>query len=175
TATYITQTPNSDLSAEQALSELSSGILRVATTTGVITSLGDQLPLANGGTGASLSDPGADRVLFWDDSAGAVTWLTIGSGLSLSDTTLTATGGAGAETLDDLTDVTITDAQDGDVLTYDSDASAWINAALPAGNFDPSANQTITGDWVFQGAFSWDDGDNHTFDVEFEVDDESII
>jgi hypothetical protein len=50
-ATYITQTANGSLSAEQAIGALSSGILRGATTTGVITSLGDTLPVANGGTG----------------------------------------------------------------------------------------------------------------------------
>lgn len=54
------------------------------------------LALANGGTGASLSDPNADRIGFWDDSAGAFTWLTVGSGLTITDTTLTATGGSGA-------------------------------------------------------------------------------
>ena len=47
-----------------------------------------QLPLANGGTGANLVDPNADRILFWDDSAGASTWLTIGDGLVISGTTL---------------------------------------------------------------------------------------
>lgn len=41
---------------------------------------------------AALSDPGADRILFWDDSAGAVAWLEAGSGLSISGTTITATG-----------------------------------------------------------------------------------
>jgi hypothetical protein len=50
------------------------------------------LPLANGGTGAALTDPNADRILFWDDSAGAVTWLTVSTGLSLSGTTLTNSG-----------------------------------------------------------------------------------
>lgn len=43
-----------------------------------------------------LSDPNADRVLFWDDSAGVYTFLTVGAGLSISDTTITATGGSGA-------------------------------------------------------------------------------
>ena len=38
----------------------------------------------------SLADPDADRVLFWDDSAGALKWLTVGNGLLLSGTTLTA-------------------------------------------------------------------------------------
>ena len=51
------------------------------------------ITLADGGTGAVLVDPGADRMLFWDDSAGAVTWLTAGTGLSITDTTLNASGG----------------------------------------------------------------------------------
>lgn len=80
-ATYITQTANGTLSAEQALASLSSGIMRVATTTGVITSLGDVLPIANGGTnnssaytagsvvfsdGTSLTQDNTN--LFWDDA-----------------------------------------------------------------------------------------------------------
>lgn len=52
-----------------------------------------QLPLANGGTGANLTDPNADRILFWDDSAGAVTWLEAGSGLTISGTTISTSGG----------------------------------------------------------------------------------
>ena len=39
----------------------------------------------------SLSDPDADRILFWDDSAGVTAWLTVGSNLSVSGTTITAT------------------------------------------------------------------------------------
>jgi hypothetical protein len=53
---------------------------------------GTDVALADGGTGASLADPGADRILFWDDSAGAVTWLEVGSGLSITDTTIAASG-----------------------------------------------------------------------------------
>lgn len=49
---------------------------------------GTDVALADGGTGASLTDPNADRIMFWDDSAGAVTWLTAGSGLTITDTTL---------------------------------------------------------------------------------------
>lgn len=49
------------------------------------------LSLINGGTGSNLVDPNADRILFWDDSAGSVDWLTAGSGLSISGTTITAT------------------------------------------------------------------------------------
>jgi len=54
-----------------------------------------QLPLANGGTAANLADPGADRILFWDDSAGAVTWLTLGTNLTITGTTIDAAGGGG--------------------------------------------------------------------------------
>src|SRR3990167_2127298 len=50
-ATYITQTADGDLSGEQALSSLSTGIMRVATTTGAITSLTDSAGLI-----ANISD-----------------------------------------------------------------------------------------------------------------------
>lgn len=69
------------------------------------------LSLADGGTGESLADPGADRILFWDDSAGAVTWLTVGTNLTITDTTLDASGAGGAAwgsitgTLSDQTDL----------------------------------------------------------------------
>lgn len=44
---------------------------------------------------AALADPNADRLLFWDDSAGAYTFLTLGTNLSITGTTLDATGGGG--------------------------------------------------------------------------------
>ena len=48
------------------------------------------VPLAKGGTGVSLTDPGADRIMFWDDSAGQTTWLTPGTNLTITGTTLDA-------------------------------------------------------------------------------------
>lgn len=54
---------------------------------------GTDVPLADGGTGASLSDPNADRILFWDDSAGGVTWLTAGTNLTITGTSIAASGG----------------------------------------------------------------------------------
>lgn len=53
--------------------------------------LGSALPIGSGGTGAALTDPNADRILFWDDSATSVAFLEAGSGLSISGTTLSAT------------------------------------------------------------------------------------
>lgn len=61
----------------------------LATEAGALFSFSEKLNLASGGTGVSLSDPGADRVMFWDDSAGSVTWLTFGTGLAISGTTAT--------------------------------------------------------------------------------------
>ena len=43
--------------------------------------------------GADLTipaDPNADTILFWDDSAGATAWLTLGTGLSITGTTISA-------------------------------------------------------------------------------------
>lgn len=54
--------------------------------------LSGQVPLANGGTGANLTDPNSDKILFWDDSAGAVTWLEPGTGISITNTTISVTG-----------------------------------------------------------------------------------
>lgn len=59
------------------------------------TQLSGQVPLANGGTAANLSAPGADRILFYDQTGGGVTWLTAGSGLTITGTTMTASGGSG--------------------------------------------------------------------------------
>lgn len=48
------------------------------------------VPLASGGTGVALVDPNADRLVFWDDSAGNMAFLTPGTGLSISGTTIAA-------------------------------------------------------------------------------------
>lgn len=42
----------------------------------------------------ALADPNADRILFWDDSAGAAAFLEVSTGLTLSGTTLTTNDAA---------------------------------------------------------------------------------
>lgn len=42
---------------------------------------------------ADLGDPGADRIVFWDESANTYKWLTIGTGLTITDTTISASLG----------------------------------------------------------------------------------
>lgn len=73
-ATYITQTANGSLSAEQALSSLSTGIMRVATTTGVITSLTDSAGIA-----ANISDETGTGLLVFGGTP-SLTTPNIGNG-----------------------------------------------------------------------------------------------
>jgi hypothetical protein len=69
----------------------------------------------------ALSDPNADRLYFWDDSAGAVDFLTAGAGLTITGTTIAATGfGSTASTTQVLTG---TDAAT--AVTPDSLAALW--------------------------------------------------
>jgi hypothetical protein len=82
-----------------ALGTPTSGALNNCTGLPLSTGVTGQLSLANGGTGASLADPNADRVMFWDDSAGQVTWLTMGANLTIVGTTLNASGGGGGSDL----------------------------------------------------------------------------
>lgn len=65
------------------LRDLENGISLTSGVTGI-------LPLANGGTARALSDPNADRLLFWDDSSGYFEFLSIGSGLNITGTTITS-------------------------------------------------------------------------------------
>lgn len=60
---------------------------------GTITGTG-VVPLAQGGTGQALVDPNADRIVFWDDSDGAMEFLEVGSGLNLTGNTLSSTAAA---------------------------------------------------------------------------------
>lgn len=70
---------------------------------------------------ADLADPNADRLLFWDDSAGAYAYLTLGTGLSITDTTLNVTGASLAD--GDYGDITASSS--GTVLTIDNDVVTY--------------------------------------------------
>lgn len=50
-------------------------------------------------------DAGADKLVFWDESADKLTYLTVGTGLSISDKTITASSSHDAVTLGTVTDV----------------------------------------------------------------------
>ena len=116
-ATYIVQTADVTLTNEQALGALATGILKNTTTSGVLSIAaqgtdyyapgGTDVALADGGTGATLADPNADRIMFWDDSAGQVTWLTAGTGLTITGTTIDASGAGANAALSNLASVAI--------------------------------------------------------------------
>jgi hypothetical protein len=104
-ATYITQTANGTLSAEQALSSLSTGIMRVATTTGVITSLTDSAGIA-----ANISD---------ETGSGVMVFATSPSVTGLSTDTLAA-----SSTLTDTQALAANTSGDGMILTNTTAASS---------------------------------------------------
>ncbi len=84
------------------------------------------ISIGKGGTGASLTDPNADRLMFWDDSAGSVAWLTLGTNLSITGTTINATGGGGGGLSDgDYGDIVVSGT--GTVMTIDSAASIQVS------------------------------------------------
>ncbi len=95
---------------------------------------GTDVALADGGTGASLSDPNVDRIVFWDDTAGAVTWLQPGSGLSISGTVidLAATpytvGGTDVALADGGTGASLSDPNADRIMFWDDSGSAvtWL-------------------------------------------------
>jgi len=49
------------------------------------------VPLSLGGLGNALTDPGADRIPFWDDGAGQIAWLAPTTGIEISGTALNVT------------------------------------------------------------------------------------
>lgn len=94
------------------------------------TTLSSPLSLTYGGLGVSLSDPNADRLLFWDDSAGNTAWLTLGSNLLITGTTLDATGGSGTGiTWNEVTTTSQTAAVNNGYITNNA---ALVTITLPA-------------------------------------------
>jgi len=94
-ATYITQTANGTLTAEQALSSLATGIVQVTTTTGVLSSVTTSAGVSN-----LLSDEtGTGGVMMFNTSPAVTTSLTTGStSFDLLNTTATTLNFAGAAT-----------------------------------------------------------------------------
>jgi len=62
-----------------------------------LSTISGTLPITKGGTGSNLTSPGQDSILFWDNSAAAMKFLSVGTGLQIVGTVLncTVTGGGG--------------------------------------------------------------------------------
>ena len=65
-------------------------------TVSITTTAADILSVSSGAI--SADDAGADKIVFWDDSEGKLTYLTVGTNLSISGTTISASGGGGGVT-----------------------------------------------------------------------------
>ena len=48
----------------------------------------------------TADDAGEDKLVFWDDSASKLTYLTVGTNLTITDTTIAASGGGGSVGID---------------------------------------------------------------------------
>ena len=60
-------------------------------TVSITTTAADILSVSSGAI--SADDAGADKIVFWDDSEGKLTYLTVGTNLTVTDTTISASGG----------------------------------------------------------------------------------
>jgi hypothetical protein len=116
--TMSTQASSSYLSVANNLSDLGSAST-ARTNLGVSIGVDVQAWDALLDSVAALTDPNADRILFWDDSAGAFEWLTLGTNLSITGTTINATGGSGGGLADgDYGDITVSSS--GTVMNIDA-------------------------------------------------------
>jgi len=99
---------------------------------------------------SALGDPGVDRIVFWDDSNSTYAYLTVGTGLNISGTTLTATGAV--TSVDD----------DGNGTMIVTPTTGDVTIALNEAN-----NFAFTGDNTFAGTSTFDDDASFTANVTF--------
>lgn len=90
--------------------------------------LSSPLAVSNGGLGVALSDPNADRILFWDDSDGQHKYLTVGSNLSITGTTLDASVLGGGLSWHEETSTSYTASANEAVITNNS---SLVTVTLP--------------------------------------------
>lgn len=100
----------------------------------------------------SLSDPNDDQIVFWDDSAGATAFLDIGSGLSISGTTLSSSITQYADS-DARGAVSVTDSGGDGSLAYNS-STGVITYTGPSASEVRAHFSASTGISISNGAIS---------------------
>lgn len=144
-ATYITQTANGTLTAEQALSSLSTGIMRVATTTGVITSLTDSAGIAT-----NISDEtGSGSLVFGTTptfTTSIITPLIIGGSSTTQTLTYKTTTGVGATGADHIFLVGDNGSVEGLRILNDGQINIGENKALL---FKSRGTEALSRSWGF--------------------------
>lgn len=143
-------------------SETAQGIVEMATTAEVVTGTDTARAVTPAGVEAwaaqnagyikdlsDMTDPGADRLLFWDFSAGAVVNMTVGSGLTITGTTLSADTQTNASAL---TTGTLPDARIAVTgVTQHQGSLAILETQVTDGALLArlAANETVAGTWTF--------------------------
>ena len=94
-------------------------------------------------TALTLTDPNADRVLFWDDSASAYAYLTMGSNLTITGTTLNVSSGT----------ATLGDGDYGDIVVSGTGTVMSIDAGVIV-NADINASAAIDASKIADGSVS---------------------
>jgi hypothetical protein len=149
------------VAADFDVTETPSGEANIALAAAIYRSGGTDVAVADGGTGAStaaaartnlgveigtnvqaqnaqlqqlanLVDPNADRIYFWDDSAGSIAFLQLGSGLSIVGTTMTAATGGFTTTVETGTSRTLTSADDLKTIYFTNAASIAVTVGTSA-------------------------------------------
>lgn len=98
---------------------------------------------------ANLTDPGADRILFWDETANDIVWLTLGTNLSITDTTLNAAAGG---------DVARTGSSTDNKIARWHSTTATIQTSLPSIDDNGNIILAAAGD-----GFCWDLVNNYIY------------
>lgn len=103
-------------------------------------------------------DAASDKLIFWDDSESKITYLTLGSGLSITGTTITATGGGGGGSSISLgnTSITISDTGTDGTITFITEGTTAMTLSnsqgLGIGTASPQFKGDINGDFRIQSA-----------------------
>lgn len=147
-----------------------SGNPTLALHSGVYRASGTDVALADGGTGASLTDPNADRIMFWDDSAGAVTWLTAGTNLTITGTTIDAAGGSVPTTTNTVGTYILGGGNHGAASGYAygttvAGSTVTVGVGLSATPTVVTASVSLSGTWRVMGHHQGLNGTNYTLYV----------
>jgi hypothetical protein len=147
--------------------ETAAGIIERATTSETVTGTATDLAVTPAGVEAvlaqnaailqdisHLTDPGADRILFWDESDNACEFLTVGNGLDITTNTLSLPSSVAGNGLGYTTGVLSVNAGDGIEITGDAvtleAAVAGVGLAYSSGvlSLDGSELTEFSGDQV---------------------------
>lgn len=117
------------------------------------------------GQAISADDQGSDKLVFWDESQSKLTSLTVGSGLSITDTTITATGSGDVVGPASSTDNALVRfdgttgklVQNGQITESDTGDLANVNSI--------AMDTTPTGSLSTQGQMMWN-ADEETLDIQ---------